>query len=128
MIDGILAVFHNVSMAKRPARRRPQANVVRHFVRQWRKHRGLTQEQLAERIEKTRGLIAQIETGRTDLTEGMIYALSRALECTPGSIFDVNPLERRILVDVADELRHAEQRIQAEALVYVRGLIAGARH
>jgi transcriptional regulator with XRE-family HTH domain len=60
----ILAATDNVSMAKLSPKRRRAA---RHYVRQWREYRGLTQEQLAERVGKSRGLISQIEAASTDL-------------------------------------------------------------
>jgi transcriptional regulator with XRE-family HTH domain len=61
----------------------------------------MTQEQLAEAVGKSRGLISQIESAGTDLTEDMIYALANA---------------------IADALRGQPADIQAEALGFVRGL------
>ena len=36
-----------------------------HYIKEWRKFRGLTQERLAERTPFTHGAISQLETGRT---------------------------------------------------------------
>lgn len=104
-------------------KRKPQKRLVRHYVRQWREHRLLTQEQLAERVEKSRGLISQIESGATDLTEDMIFGLSDALRCAPWDLFRVNPLKEGVLVDITDALQGKPAEVQAEALGFVRGLV-----
>lgn len=99
----------------------------RHYVSQWRKYRGLKQEQLAERVDRSRGLISQIENGIIDLTEDMLYALADALRCSPGDLLEVNPLVEGELVDITDLLRGQPESVRAEALGYVRGLIAGRK-
>jgi transcriptional regulator with XRE-family HTH domain len=112
----------NANMAKLQ-QRKPQKRIVRHYVKQWRAYRGLNQEQLAERVDKSRGLISQIESGSTDLTESMIYALADAFQCAPGDLFRVNPLKEGLLVDITDALKDKPADVQAEALGFVRGLV-----
>jgi hypothetical protein len=99
----ILAATDNVSMAKLSPKRRRAA---RHYVRQWREYRGLT----------------QIEAASTDLTEDMIYSLADAFHCAPWDILRVNPMMEGLVVDIADALRGQPADIQAEALGFVRGL------
>lgn len=48
-------------------------------VREWREHRRLTQEQLAERAEMTKSMISEIENGKKRLHDGHIAALCFAL-------------------------------------------------
>lgn len=103
------------------AKQRP----VRHYVKEWRKKRNLTQERLAERVERSRGLISQIEIGETELTQEMIYALADALSADPGALLDVNPEKEGLLVDITDVLRKKPE-LQAEVLGFVRGLIRSA--
>lgn len=107
----------------RPAQpKRPPASRPRHYVREWRKHRHLTQEQLAGRLEVSRGLIAQYENGTTKIPEDMIYALADAFQCDPWDLFRVNPLKEGDLVDITDELRGLSPSERSEALGYIRGL------
>lgn len=108
----------NASMAKSL-----KSPPVRHYVKQWRKKREMTQERLAERVERSRGLISQIEIGETDLTEEMIYALADALDIEPGRLLDMNPEKEGLLVDITDALRGKPASVQAEVLGFVRGLI-----
>lgn len=112
---------HTVSMAKAA---RPASQKVRNHVKKWRKLRGLTQEQLAAGAKRSRALITQIETGTTQLTEGTLYALAEILDCTPGELLHVDPSKQSIEVAIADELRGADENTKAEALGYIRGLVA----
>ena len=69
----------------------PKPERPRHFIREWRKFRNLTQERLAERIDKTHGLISQIENGDTDYTQSTLEALADAMRtaslatCSPAT-------------------------------------------
>lgn len=112
----------------RQARKAPPRKAVRHYVKQWREYRGLSQDQVADRVDKSRGLISQIESGTTALTEDMIYALADALNCAPWDILRVNPLKEGTVVDITDALRGKPADIQAEALGFVRGLVSGSKH
>lgn len=112
-------------MAKQVRKQVKERKRVRHYVREWRLYRApMTQEQLAERIGRSRGLISQIESGTTELTEELVYALAEAFRHTPGDIFRINPLKEGVVVDIADSLAGKPADIQAEALGFVRGLVA----
>lgn len=87
------AVFRggqNVSMANRP-RPAPKPQKRRHFVKQWRKFKRLTQEQLAERIGVTPGAISQLELGRINYTQPMLEKLAEEFGCKPGDLLNVDP-------------------------------------
>lgn len=71
---------YNGGMAKKPSQR-PS-----HFVKEWRKHRKLTQEQLAEQIGSTSGAISQLENGIINYTQPTLEALAKALKCRAGDI------------------------------------------
>jgi len=123
-VDGIFFSGHIASMAKQKLRTIKKRAGVRHYVKEWRTKRGLTQEQLAERVDRSRGLISQIESGTTLLTEDLIYALAEAFQCEPGDIFRVNPLKEGLVIDITDSLVGASPQLQAEALGFVRGLVS----
>lgn len=56
------------------------------FFRQWRKHRHLTLERLAERIGVTAGALSQLERGDVSYTQPMLEALADALICQPADL------------------------------------------
>lgn len=74
------------SRLKQPQRRR-------HFVKEWRKYRHLTQDQLAERIGVATSTISQLETGKQGYSQPTLEALAEALMCQPADLLMRNPLE-----------------------------------
>lgn len=40
-----------------------------HFIRQWRKHRGLSQEKLAERLGMSAANLSRVESGKQPYTQ-----------------------------------------------------------
>lgn len=92
----------------------------RHFIREWRKHRGHTLEELAEMIGVTHGALSQLERGAVNYTQPMLEALASALFCTPGELIEFNPLDPESAPKaVYHALRSAPPEKQAEALRYV---------
>lgn len=86
------------------------------FIRQWREHKNLTLEQVAEELDVTAGALSQLERGVTSYTQPMLEALAYLFGCEPvdllirdpsdpegiWSIWDhAKPRERRQIVDVA---------------------------
>lgn len=95
---------------------RPRAKTkARHFLREWRDYRKLSQEALGERLDppKDRTLISKIERGNVSLTEEAIYEFAHALDIEPGWLWvrpDVIMSQKKVmdaLENVPDE-RKAE--------------------
>lgn len=76
----------------------------RHFIKQWRQHRGLTQEQLASRTEFTPGTISQLETGRIAYTQGTLEQIADALQCSPGDLLNVDPTRENAIWSIWETL------------------------
>lgn len=80
----------------RPTRRR-------HFVREWRKYRNLTQEQLAERIPTSVANISRIETGKQDYTQSLLEALAEALSTDAASLIMRDPSRPEAIWSIWDQ-------------------------
>lgn len=101
---------------------------VKHHIRAWRKHRGLTLERLAERIGVTHGAIAQLERGEVNYTQPMLEALADALSCTPADLVgrppdkDFGPSVRyeRLLAILEGASPEEQRRIEDIAQVITR--------
>lgn len=76
-----------ISMKKTSAKISKPAN----YIRQWRKHRKLTQEQLGEAANLSAASISQLETGAQGFTDSTLYAIARALDCSPGDLLSRPP-------------------------------------
>jgi transcriptional regulator with XRE-family HTH domain len=62
----------------------------RHYLRDWRKFRGMTQFELADLIQKTASTIWRLENRESGLTQQMLDALAKALG-TSRAILDQPP-------------------------------------
>jgi len=63
----------------------------RHFIKEWRKFRGLTQEQLAERVGVAISSISQLETMKQGYSQPTLEAIADALNCEPADLLMRNP-------------------------------------
>lgn len=105
-----------VKVSQRLKRRGP-----RHFIRDWRKHRGLTLEQLAERVGLTHGAISQLERGETNYTQPTLEAIANALNCEPADLIMRRPdAETWSVWDEVRALPEDEQRRLAAVIAAVR--------
>jgi transcriptional regulator with XRE-family HTH domain len=82
----------------------------RHFIRAWRKYRGLTQAQLAERIGIDRSYLSNIETGRRRYDQPFLEAAADALRCEPADLIMRDPTEPEGLWSIWDQLAPIERR------------------
>ena len=101
----------------------PKPKAARHFVREWRKYRGLTQEQLAERIEATAGAISQLENGQINYTQPTLEALAFALSCTTGDLLSRDPFIDDAVADLQSILNAATADDRAKAIRVVREIL-----
>lgn len=59
----------------------------RMFFKEWREHRGLTQEQVAERLDTTKATVSRMESGKVQYNRGYVEALADALQVEPEQLF-----------------------------------------
>jgi transcriptional regulator with XRE-family HTH domain len=96
----------------------------KNYIKEMRKKRGLTQEQLAELMDVGQGTIARHERGERKMKWETIQAYARALECHPSDITD-GPPELLAKTDVQREaLRYLNQLSEPEQEFALRGLKA----
>jgi transcriptional regulator with XRE-family HTH domain len=88
----------------------------RQYFKEWRKHRGLTQEQLAERIGIARSYLTKIERGDRRYDQPFLEAAAEALRCSPADLIMRDPTDPEGLWSVYEGLSPA-QRIRAVAVI-----------
>lgn len=86
----------------------------RQYLQEWRDSRGLTQQQLADRVNTGKDQISRWESGKRGMSAGVIEALEEALQLEPGDLFR-DPTQP----SVDELLRNAtpEQRQQAFSVI-----------
>ena len=93
---------------------------VRLYLAEWRDLRGLSQEQLANRIGSTKSSISRWETGERDITLGALSAIAEALDC------DALDLYRDPARPSADALlQHMDDRMRRQAFRLIEALRTG---
>lgn len=97
----------------------------RYYFREWRKHRGLTQEQLGERVDMTASSISQLETGKQGFTDTTLSAIAWALQTDPGSLLMRNPLKEDAVWTLVDSLSPAERAKVVEYISFVKSSRTG---
>ena len=65
--------------------------IANHHLRAYRKRAGLSQEGLADRIEKCTTTIWRYENGLSGMPEGVLHKIAKVLNTTPGAILDTYP-------------------------------------
>lgn len=56
------------------------------FLKEWRQHRRLTQERLAELAGLSKPFVSQLESGSRAYTQATLEKLAGVLECKPGDL------------------------------------------
>jgi transcriptional regulator with XRE-family HTH domain len=90
---------------------RPKQGRRRTFIRQWREHRGLTQEQLADRLETSVASISRLESGTQPYTQDVLEALSEALGADPASLLMRNPNDPEAIWSIWDQAKKGEREL-----------------
>jgi transcriptional regulator with XRE-family HTH domain len=102
------------SMVARIGPKRPR----RQYLAQWRELRGLTQQQLADRVDTGKDQISRWESGKRGMSAGVIEALADALLIEPGDLF------RDPATPSADELlRGKPPELRQQAISVIEALI-----
>lgn len=86
------------------------------YIKEWRKHRGLSQERLAARIGATHGTLSKIETGKQPYQQWQLEALAEALQTDPASLLMRNPLDPDPIWTVWDSIPPADRGRAIEVL------------
>jgi transcriptional regulator with XRE-family HTH domain len=95
---------------------KPTRPLGRHFLRQWRKYRDLSQERAAERIGMDRGNLSKIERGLVPYDEMFLAAAAEAYQCEPQDLIMRNPLDTEAPWSIWETLKPVEKRQAIEVI------------
>lgn len=90
------------------------------FLRHWRKKKGLTLEELAEKVGTTKAVVSLLENEKRPLSAKWLRKFAEALDTTPGRILDVDPNEAS--AEVLDIWDHMSKRDRPRAIRVLRSL------
>jgi transcriptional regulator with XRE-family HTH domain len=96
--------------------RRKRPTYRRTFIREWRKHRDLSLEQLGEKLQMTASHLSMLERGQRGYTQETLEAIAEAVGTDPASLLvrdpsasddiwtvweKASPSQRKLIVDIA---------------------------
>lgn len=90
-----------------------------HFIREWRRFRGLTMEELATQISASAAAISRIERGEQRYNQDILERIARALRCRVVDLVSRNP-DDESLHDLLDDL-------PTEVRASFRGMVAAIK-
>ncbi|HUO23634.1 MAG TPA: helix-turn-helix transcriptional regulator [Caulobacteraceae bacterium] len=111
-----------------PRKARPHPKPARRptYIRAWRRHRGLTLAQLADRlaveleVDISEGQISRIERGETPYSQDILEALAGALRCQPADLLVRDPTQPDAIWSLWETLKPLEQAQAVEILKTLR--------
>lgn len=80
------------------------------FLREWRKHRHYSLEQLAEMIGTTHATLSRIERGLLPYNQAFLERAAEMLTCEPADILVRNPQDPEGIWSVWDRAKPGERR------------------
>lgn len=90
------------------------------FLRQWRRHRGFTQEQLADLVGMTAPTISQLENNKQGFTGESLAKLASALGCSPAALLGYDPTRDDSLWPVLEATERLQTKDRQKILAILR--------
>lgn len=119
-MEGFIALGFNGRMAAKRAI--PQKRQFRRtFIRQWREHRGLTLEQLADRVDMTPSHLSMLERGGRGYTQNTLEALAEALQTDAASLLMRDPTKDTAIWSVWEHARPGDRQKIVEIAKTITG-------
>lgn len=101
-----------------------------HYIREWRKHRGLSLRQLCERLEHEPGeplisesQLAKIERGEQNYRQEHLEALAVALNVTPAMLLSHNPQKSGDVIDLTGLLAKADPSKRSTIIAMIKAAL-----
>lgn len=80
-----------------------------HFIRQWRKFRGLSQIEFAEQVGVTQGQVSKIESGKRDYDQSFLERAAEVLRCSDLDLLARDPQAPMDIMDIYNALLPNQQ-------------------
>jgi transcriptional regulator with XRE-family HTH domain len=74
------------------------------YIREWRKHRGLTLEQLAERLHMHHSALSKVERGKNPYNQDLLERIADELNCEPVDLLIRNPSDPEAVWSIWDRI------------------------
>lgn len=79
------------------------------YIKAWREHRHLTQDQLAERLSTTKATLSRIENGKIPYSQDFLEACAAQLNCDPADLIMRDPTAPDAIWSIWEQASKAEK-------------------
>lgn len=102
------------------------------FLREWRAYRGLTQDQVVDRlailddphVPTTAASLSRLENGKQPYSQRSLEALAQVYECDPDELLGRDPFKEGRVIDF---MKHLDSAHQAQALAILAAFAQSIR-
>lgn len=116
----VFALLYNLNGGmKKPQPQAKKRQFRRTYIREWRKFRDMTLEELAGRLEMTASHFSMLERGQRGYTQETLESVAEALKTTTSALLMRNP-ERDGDWSVWDQAEPGERRLAIELLKTIK--------
>lgn len=115
-VDLEKASVHHVYMAEKPRSEKVVTRFKRDplygktYIYEWRRHRGLSQQRLADRLGVSHATIGRIENGKQPYSQPLLERLAEELQTDPASLLIRDPSDPEGIWTLWDRAKPAERR------------------
>jgi transcriptional regulator with XRE-family HTH domain len=106
-----------------PSVSHPKRPLQRHFLKEWREFRNLSQEEAASRLGISRTQLSKIENRKSPYGQQFMEAAADAYGCTVADLVTRNPGNIDAVWSITDHLRTASAEQKAQVLRIVDALL-----
>lgn len=106
-----MALVSNSGMRKPAPKSVPKARFRPTFIKQWREHRQLNQEQLADRVGMTQSHLSMLENGKRGYAQDTLESLADALQTDVASLLMRNPMDGDAIWSIWEQAKPGERRM-----------------
>lgn len=104
---------------------KPKRDRTKHYFREWREYRHLTQEQAMGRLGWSQSKISRLENGDTPYNQDDLEAAAEAYQCTKTQLIEMNPYKDGEVVDLLAMLRSASDAERRAMIAFFSTLRSG---
>ncbi len=117
----VFTVFFAFNQGMKQARQQQKARSFRRtYIREWRKKREMTLEELAGALDMTASHFSMLERGQRGYTQETLEAIAGVLKTSAASLLTRNPLVDGLEWSIWDHADPAERKLALEILKTVR--------
>lgn len=93
----------------------------KHYIREWRRFRGLTQAQLGEEVGVSSLTIAKLESGVQPYTERYLLKMAYVFKCSPADLITRDPSQGESIWSLYEKMDEAQRKTAFDVIKAIHG-------